>query len=146
MSQNLQHSMLSTCIWPKLSHKIENYRLDAILENAVWFDRGWVENLCVSLSFIEFALTSIVELQLGTAGYTVRASLPYSRPYINTNEHLLPNVSPSDQLWSIIPTTDQLYRPQINHPNHWPAVPKNDKHSLTWISSDYNWSAVTDND
>ena len=50
-----------------------------------------MENLCVSLSFIEFALTSIVKLQL-------RASMPHSGPYINTYEHLLLNVPLSDQL------------------------------------------------
>ena len=35
--------------------------------------------------------------------------MTYSDPYINTYEHLLLNVPLSDQLWSIIPTTDQLY-------------------------------------
>ena len=39
--------------------------------------------------------------------FIVRVIIPYSRPYINT--HLLPNVLPSDQLWLIILTTDQLY-------------------------------------
>ena len=39
----------------------------------------------------------------GKRGYIVRASMPYnrppySRPFINTYEHLLPDVPPSDQL------------------------------------------------
>ena len=72
----------------------------------------------------------------GVTGYVLCASMPYSRPpysrpYINTYEHF----SYSDQVWSIILTTDQLYLPQINYPNHWSAVPNKDHLFLQLISS-----------
>ena len=95
----------------------------------------------------------------------VRASMPYShppysRPDINTYEKLIPNVPPSDQMRSIIPTTDQLNLPQINCSDHWSAQPRSqclssphpkgsevpclttDQQSLALISSPYHWSSV----
>jgi len=64
-------------------------------------------------------------------GFITRASLPcsphppYSRPVINTYEQVLSNVPPSDQLWSSIPTTDQLNptNDQLSHITDQQSLP-----------------------
>ena len=82
-----------------------------------------------------------------STGYILHVSMaysrpPYSRPHISTFEQILPNVPPRDQLWSSIPTTDQLYLPHINYPDHWSAVPSTDQDSLALTSSPCHWLGV----
>ena len=78
-----------------------------------------------------------IQVESGQFGYILGASMPNSHPDINTYEQLLPNLPPSDQLWTITPTIDQLYLPQIDCPDDWSAVPNNDYLSLLLISSLY---------
>ena len=66
-----------------------------------------------------------------TISMLIRASMPYSRLLYSYVRTPFTNVPPSDELWSIIPTSDQLYLPQINYPDHWSAVPNNDYLSPT---------------
>ena len=72
--------------------------------------------------------SGLVCISWSVTGYILRASMPYSRPYINTYENLLPNVPPSDQ----------LSLPLINYPN----IPITDKPSLTMIICPFHCSAV----
>ena len=62
----------------------------------------------------------------------IHASMPYSCPYINTYEHLLPNVPPSRI------NCDQLSLPLINHTCHRPTVLITNQQSLTMITSPYH--------
>ena len=90
------------------------------------------------------------ERPIGERGYIPRASMPYSRPYINTYEHLFVKsllVINCDRLSlslinytyhrSTIPITDQQSLTKITCPDHWSTVPSTYQQSLWMISSPY---------